>query len=225
MITAIHITIERIWNNNSLKRHKFYIFRKSHKTLSNTRLNSGKINSTVSDDHLIFIMGIHLPRKLASTLKHPLWQPLLPSVFKFHSIDFLTLKWALSIHFGSHLSPFPSSPQPLSAPVFQRPQTVPLHCTRRLWNSLFEPSAPLISWCPLFRGHWQSPCTALMARQMPAITAVQGDCERVYFSPQSLSSAPLSPEVHFSEAADSQMPAIRAVQGDCERVYFSPQPL
>ena len=33
---------------------------------------------------------------------------------------------------------------------------------------------------PLFlRGHWQSPCTALMAGKLPAVRAVQGDCERV----------------------------------------------
>ena len=33
---------------------------------------------------------------------------------------------------------------------------------------------------PFSRGHWQSTCTALMAGKMPAIRAVQGDCERVY---------------------------------------------
>ena len=31
-----------------------------------------------------------------------------------------------------------------------------------------------------YRGHRQSPCTALMAGNLPAIRAVQGDCEGVY---------------------------------------------
>ena len=33
-----------------------------------------------------------------------------------------------------------------------------------------------------FRGHWQSPCTALMAGKLPAIRVVQGDCDRVYLA-------------------------------------------
>ena len=37
---------------------------------------------------------------------------------------------------------------------------------------------------PFLKSHWQSPCTALMAgilaSKMPALRAVQGDCERVY---------------------------------------------
>ena len=33
---------------------------------------------------------------------------------------------------------------------------------------------------PFFTGHWQSPCTALMADNLPAVSAVQRYCERVY---------------------------------------------
>ena len=42
---------------------------------------------------------------------------------------------------------------------------------------------------PIF-GHWQSPWTALIynGRQMPAVKAVQGDCERVYETPDVLRS-------------------------------------
>ena len=36
---------------------------------------------------------------------------------------------------------------------------------------------------PCFRGHWQSPCTALTAGKLPAVSAVHGDCERVYRGP------------------------------------------
>ena len=32
---------------------------------------------------------------------------------------------------------------------------------------------------PFFRDHWQSPCTALTAGKLPAVMAVQGDCETV----------------------------------------------
>ena len=39
-----------------------------------------------------------------------------------------------------------------------------------------------------FRGHWQSPCTALMAGELPAIRAVQVECERVYGVPSVFSS-------------------------------------
>ena len=39
---------------------------------------------------------------------------------------------------------------------------------------------------PLFKCHWQSPCTALSAGNLPAARAVQGDCERVYPSTSGL---------------------------------------
>ena len=33
---------------------------------------------------------------------------------------------------------------------------------------------------PFFIGYWEFPCTALSANNLPAVRAVQGDCERVY---------------------------------------------
>ena len=38
----------------------------------------------------------------------------------------------------------------------------------------------LVETFTIFLGHWQSPCTVPMAGKLPAIGAVQGDCERVY---------------------------------------------
>ena len=35
----------------------------------------------------------------------------------------------------------------------------------------------------VFKRHWQSPCTALTAGNLPPVRAVQGDCETVYDNP------------------------------------------
>ena len=43
---------------------------------------------------------------------------------------------------------------------------------------------------PFFRGHWQSPCTALTAGKLPAVMAVEGDCETVYPSHQAMHGLP-----------------------------------
>ena len=46
-----------------------------------------------------------------------------------------------------------------------------------------------------FRGHWQSSFTALTASTLPAIKAVQGDCERVYLTSHSIMGSQLCHEM------------------------------
>ena len=48
--------------------------------------------------------------------------------------------------------------------------------TQSCYNGLHDPWKFL----PYSEGHWQSPCTALTAGILPAVRAVQGDCETVY---------------------------------------------